>query len=369
MVLHSTYAKVPVCNTALHEKVLTAIQQHIDRNPNRIAFISAEDAANRITFKEIYDQAYSVASFLSSRGYGHLDVCCQVMPNCIEYAVFYLGALLCGGAMSGASAMFTDYELERQFLDSRCKVVITDEAHLDKVLLATKRCREVKTVICVQSSKSTRAIPSGVVPWHDVIRTRVTALPKYKFSPDDMALLPYSSGTTGSPKGVVLTHRNFTTMLDLVNSHFDENIVAKLGDSDWDYHKENLLLILPFYHIYGFGLLNQTLLKGTTGIILAKFEPTVFLNAIQTYKPKLLMLVPPILLLLTKHPMTSNYDLSSFQFVLSGAAPAGKDLCDEFLNKYKHVRYLAQGRTLGTMSRRGIHYQASILGVWLKHKS
>ncbi|ETN86933.1 hypothetical protein NECAME_05779 [Necator americanus] len=157
-----------------------------------------------------------------------------------------------------------------------------------------------------------------------------------------MALLPYSSGTTGSPKGVVLTHKNFTTMVDLVNSHFDEKIVHKLGESNWDYHNENLLLMLPFYHIYGFGLLNQTLLKGTTGIIFAKFEPTVFLNAIQTYKPKMLMLVPPILLLLTKHPVTSNYNLTSFQFVLTGAAPAGKDLCYEFLNKYKHVRYLAQ---------------------------
>ncbi|RCN50845.1 hypothetical protein ANCCAN_03063 [Ancylostoma caninum] len=159
-----------------------------------------------------------------------------------------------------------------------------------------------------------------------------------------MALLPYSSGTTGSPKGVILTHRNFTTMLDIINSHFDNHIVNKLGNSDWDYHNENLLLMLPFYHIYGFGLMNQTLITGTTGIIFAKFDPTVFLDAIQTYRPKMLMLVPPILLLLTKHPMASNYDLSSLQFVLTGAAPAGKDLCDEFLNKYKHVRYLAQGK-------------------------
>ncbi|VDM81547.1 unnamed protein product [Strongylus vulgaris] len=165
----------------------------------------------------------------------------------------------------------------------------------------------------------------------------------YRLSPDDMALLPYSSGTTGSPKGVILTHRNFATMLDIINRHFDDNVVSKLGDSSWDYHDENMLLMLPFYHIYGFGLMNQTLIKGTTGIIFSKFEPTLFLRAIQTYRPKMLMLVPPILLLLTKHPSTLNYDLSSIQMVLTGAAPAGKDLCDEFLNKYKQVRYLAQG--------------------------
>lgn len=63
------------------------------------------------------------------------------------------------------------------------------------------------------------------------------------------------------------------------------------------------------------------------------------------------MLVPPILLFLTKHPMTADYDLSSLQFVLTGAAPAGKDLCDEFLNKYKNVRYLAQGKTIVIQNR------------------
>ncbi|RCN50844.1 hypothetical protein ANCCAN_03062 [Ancylostoma caninum] len=108
MVLTSPSAAVPVCDTPLHEKVLTAILRNIDRNPDRIAFISAENPSVRITFKEVYGQAHAVANFLSKRGHGHLDVCCQVMPNCIEYAVFYLGALLCGGAMSGASAMFTD---------------------------------------------------------------------------------------------------------------------------------------------------------------------------------------------------------------------------------------------------------------------
>ncbi|KHJ86824.1 hypothetical protein OESDEN_13415, partial [Oesophagostomum dentatum] len=193
-------------------------------------------------------------------------------------------ALLCGGAMSGASAMFTDYELERQFVDSQCKVVITDETHIDKVLLAIQRCPEVQTIICVRQPRSTRVLPKGVVPWDDVVGSAVTAIPKYNYSADDMALLPYSSGTTGSPKGVILTHKNFSTMLSIIDRHFNDYIVGKLGDSDWDYHDENVLLMLPFYHIYGFGLMNQTLINGSTGIIFAKFEPITFFNAIQTYR-------------------------------------------------------------------------------------
>ncbi|ETN83408.1 hypothetical protein NECAME_17465, partial [Necator americanus] len=162
MVLISPCAKIPICTTPLHEKILTAIQRNIDRNPNQAAFVRKFSSSIDI-------------------GYGHLDVSCQVMPNCIEYAVFYLGALLCGGAMSGASAMFTDYELERQFVDSVCKVVITDETHLDKVLLATKRCSELKTIICVRCPKSTRTLPDDVVCWDEVIKTPVTTIPKYTF--------------------------------------------------------------------------------------------------------------------------------------------------------------------------------------------
>ncbi|CAJ0606727.1 unnamed protein product [Cylicocyclus nassatus] len=342
MVLVSEGPKIAVEKRPLHEKVLSSMLQIIDRTPDRVAFITAENPDIRITFKEVYGQAYSVASFLVKRGHGHLDVCCQVMPNCIEYAVFYLGALLCGGVMSAASAMFTDYELERQFVDSHCKVIITDEPHLNKVLLASKRCPEVKTVICTRTQQSSGALPKGVIAWDEVIATPVSSLPKYEYSPDDMALLPYSSGTTGSPKGVILTHSSFATMLDVINRHFDDHVVPKLGDSDWDYHNEHVLLVLPFYHIYGFGLMNITLIKGTTAVIFSKFEPTLFLDSIQRYRPKMLMLVPPILLFLTKHPSTSDYDLTSLQMILTGAAPAGKDLCDEFLNKHKHVRYLAQ---------------------------
>ncbi|VDM61377.1 unnamed protein product [Angiostrongylus costaricensis] len=275
--------------------------------------ISAEDPLVRISFKEVYDQSHRVASFLSQRGYAHEDVCCQVLPNCFHYAVFYLGALLAGGVMSGASALSTEYELKRQFLDSCCKVVITNYANVNKVLLAVKECPKVER-------------KKNVI-----------------FYPDDTALLPYSSGTTGMQKGVMLSHKNFSTMLDIFNKHCEDHVLWKLGESGWDYHKENLLLMLPFYHIYGFGMMNHVLCNGSTGIVLSKFDPVVFLEAIQTYKPKMIMVVPPILLFLTKHPMTAKYDLSSVHFVFSGAAPLGKDLCDEFLRKYKHVRYLAQG--------------------------
>ncbi|WKX93378.1 hypothetical protein Q1695_010991 [Nippostrongylus brasiliensis] len=342
MVYASTFTHVDVCDTPLHRKALDAVLRHIDRNPNRLAFVSATDSSVKITFKELYAQAHHVASFFSNKGFGHLDVCCMVMPNCIQYASIYLGALLTGGVLSGASAMFTEYELRRQFVDSECKIVVTDDSYLEKVLLTAKSCPLIKCVICVPSSKSSNSITSGAVTWDEVVSTPITAIPTYNYSPDDTALLPYSSGTTGPPKGVMLTHRNFSTVQEVVSRHFDEHIVSKLANHRWDYYEENLLLLLPFYHIYGFGLMNMVLLTGMTGVVFEKFDPILLLNNIQTHKPKMLMTVPPILLFLAKSPSTKNFDLTSIEFVLTGAAPAGKDLCDEFLCKFKHVRFLAQ---------------------------
>ncbi|VDL73514.1 unnamed protein product [Nippostrongylus brasiliensis] len=233
----------------------------------------------------------------------------MVMPNCIQYASIYLGALLTGGVLSGASAMFTEYELRRQFLDSECKIVVTDDSYLEKVLLTAKSCPLIKCVICVPSSKSSNSITSGAVTWDEVVSTPITAIPKYSYR------------------------------------HFDEHIVSKLANHRWDYYEESLLLLLPFYHIYGFGLMNMVLLTGMTGVVFEKFDPILLLNNIQTHKPKMLMTVPPILLFLAKSPSTKNFDLTSIEFVLTGAAPAGKDLCDEFLSKFKHVRFLAQGNS------------------------
>ncbi|VDN21468.1 unnamed protein product, partial [Cylicostephanus goldi] len=76
--------------------------------------------------------------------------------------------------------LFPD-ELERQFVDSHCKVIVTDKPHLHKVLLASKRCPEVKTVICTRTQRSSGALPEGVIAWDEVIATPVSSLPKYNY--------------------------------------------------------------------------------------------------------------------------------------------------------------------------------------------
>ncbi|PAV74748.1 hypothetical protein WR25_15349 [Diploscapter pachys] len=338
-IFKSEVPPVPTSTESLQEKILTSIFRRIDTHPEKIALICAEDPSIRISYKQLNGYSAAAASFLYQRGIGHLDVVCQVLPNSIEYVVFYLSVLRAGGIVSGASAMFTDFEMQRQFLDSQSKCVITNEENLDRVLKAVNGCPKVTTVICVRSTR--KPLPKGVFSYEQVISTPTVSIPKYPYNAEDTCVLPYSSGTTGSPKGVMLSHRTVGTMLSVLNDHFERFFVPSFADEGFSWATENFCLNLPFYHIYGYGLMNQVLLKGATGVVLKKFDKAIYLRTIQDFKIRTLFLVPPILLFLTKEKITDNYDLSCIRNVVSGAAPVGEDLCKEFLKKFPKAK-LAQ---------------------------
>ncbi|VDO19824.1 unnamed protein product [Heligmosomoides polygyrus] len=158
--IESDYPAVPLPTEPYHETVLRAIKRQMDTGKNKIAF---------------------------------KDVACAVIPNLWHYSSFFLGVALRGGAVSGASAMFTDYELQRQFVDSGAKVVLTSEHYLEKVLRAAKQSPNVKLVIYIPESDH-HPVPSGVVSWNDVMKTRYTAaIPKPHIDVEnDMVILPYS---------------------------------------------------------------------------------------------------------------------------------------------------------------------------------
>ncbi|GMR49074.1 hypothetical protein PMAYCL1PPCAC_19269, partial [Pristionchus mayeri] len=106
--------------------------------------------------------------------------------------------------------------------------------------------------------------------------------------------------------------------------------------------QESFIVNLPFYHMFGFGVLNINMLAGAKTVVMDKFEPQLYLTAIAKHRPRILTTVPPILLFLAKHPMVKQFDCSSLELVLVGAAPAGKDLCAEFLSQHTNVKYLCQ---------------------------
>jgi acyl-CoA synthetase (AMP-forming)/AMP-acid ligase II len=139
----------------------------------------------------------------------------------------------------------------------------------------------------------------------------------------DLAALPYSSGTTGLPKGVMLTHHN---------------LVANLCQCQpvWDVHEDEVgIAVLPFFHIYGLTVLMAlTLWRGATLVTMPRFDLERFLTLLQDYRVTSAALVPPIMLALAKHPLVDRFDLSALQFIGSGAAPLGAELEDD---GYVHI--------------------------------
>ena len=132
---------------------------------------------------------------------------------------------------------------------------------------------------------------------------------------EDLVALPYSSGTTGLPKGVMLTHHNLVAN------------IRQMEGLCYFYETDTLICVLPLFHIYGLVVvLNMGLYSGATVVMMPRFELESFLKAAQDYEVTLAHLVPPIVLALSKHPVVDNYKLPKLHTIFSGAAPLGEDL-------------------------------------------
>lgn len=149
----------------------------------------------------------------------------------------------------------------------------------------------------------------------------------------DPIILPYSSGTTGLPKGVVLTHYNLLCLL-YVRKSLGVFWVTGQGDV--------AILFLPFFHIMGFMGLISSLYHGAMGVIMRQFEVTRYLGAVQRYKATILSCVPSVLVFIAKDPSVEKYDLSSVKAVVFGAAPAGKELIEAVVKRFPNIESVIQ---------------------------
>ncbi|KAE9546486.1 hypothetical protein FO519_010302, partial [Halicephalobus sp. NKZ332] len=300
-------------------------------------------------WKEMYLNILSVSAFLEERGFGHGDIAALVLPNCWEFLQVFIGAALRGGGTTGASTLFTDYELENQFKDSKAKIVFAADNSLNQVLKAAKNCPRIRTIVVVPVHNrgvppENLNIPFGVLHYSEVTK-RIPNLNQQKVDIDvskDIFLLPYSSGTTGSPKGVMLSHKNFSTMISIYINHYDKYVYPFVGQG-WTVEKENMMLSPPFYHIYGIVISVMTAIRGQTGILMTRFDKDVYCRCIQDYKIKLLNLVPPIMVVLANDPVVRKYDLSSLEVLKSGGAPAGIDLIQKLKKTLPNIKRVDQG--------------------------
>ena len=305
MIIHrSPLPDVQIPDVTITEFVL----REAGRVPDRPALVDGP-SGRTYTYAQLAGAIYSFAGGLQARGLGPGSTIALMSPNIPEFAIVFHGAAVAGVAVSTVNPTYTAEEVAFQLKDSGSCLLITIAMFAET---ATRAAQEsgVDEVVIIGDP------PEGMTAFTSLMGAPISQV---AVRPDEqIVVLPYSSGTTGFPKGVMLTHTNLVA--NLVQS--EDALAVEDG--------EIVFAVLPFFHIYGMQvLMNFFLSRGSTIVTVPRFDLQQSLELIQQHKITRLFAVPPIVLALAKHPLVDQYDLSSLKQVFSGAAPLGAEVAQE----------------------------------------
>jgi acyl-CoA synthetase (AMP-forming)/AMP-acid ligase II len=271
---------------------------------DKVAIVEAASGRS-YTYRQIADGVGKLAAGLHARGFRKGDVLAIMSPNLPEYPIAFHGVATAGGVNTTLNPTYTADEIAFQLNDSRARLLLTVPPLVGKAQEAAAKSKVEEIIVFGEAE--------GAVPFASLLVDGKA--PEVHIDPaEDLVALPYSSGTTGFSKGVMLTHRN------LVANLVQTAACIRISED------EKLLAFLPFFHIYGMTvIMNLGLLAGATLVTMQRFELEPCLQAVQDYRVTRLLLVPPIVVLLAKHPAIDKYDLTSVKWAFSGAAPLDAD--------------------------------------------
>jgi len=308
----STSPQVSIPDVSITDYVL----RHAARLGDKPALIDGP-TGRTITYGGLAESVRRAAAGLHRIGFRKGDVFAIYSPNLPEYAVIFLAVASVGGVNTTVNPLYTADELAKQLQDSRARFLVTVAPFLDKAQEAARKSG-VEAVYVFGAAEGAR-------PFAELLQGGGDP-PKVAIDPGkDLVVLPYSSGTTGLPKGVMLTHRNLVA-----------NLCQCEGMKNFEAFSERdvVIAVLPFFHIYGMVVIMMLgLAGGGTIVSMPRFDLAEFLGLVQKHKVTILPLVPPIVLGLVKHPMVAQFDLSSVRLVFSGAAPLGEEMARELSRK------------------------------------
>ena len=276
--------------------------------PDRPALIDGPSDRS-YTFAQLRDAVHRFAGGLAARGFGKGDVLALMAPNVPEYAIVFHGVAVAGGTVTTVNPTYGAEEIRFQLNDAGATWLVTIGMFVDTASAAIEGTgvSEIWTLDGAEGTNNALELLAA-----DPIE-QVPVDPA-----NDVVVLPYSSGTTGLPKGVMLTHRN---------------LVANCLQTEPCIHStdhEVALAFLPFFHIYGMQvLMNLALSTGATVVTMPRFDLEQSLELTQRHRITRFYAVPPVVLALAKHPLVDQYDLSSLIQIFSGAAPLGAELAAE----------------------------------------
>ncbi|MFE5481309.1 4-coumarate--CoA ligase family protein [Streptomyces sp. NPDC056527] len=308
MVFHSEYEAVSTLSLPIHEAVLGRAAEFGDAP----ALVDGTGGLT-LTYAQVDAFHRRVAAGLVEAGVRKGDVLALHSPNTVLFPIAFYAATRAGASVTTVHPLSTAEEFAKQLRDSSARWIVTVSPLLEPARRAAELAGGIEEIfVCDQAPEG-----EGIRSLQSMLATTAPD-PALEFDPgEDIAALPYSSGTTGVPKGVMLTHTSIATNL----AQLEPFIPMGPGD--------RILAVLPFFHIYGLtALMNAPLRKGATVVVLPRFELDQFLAAIQNHRINGLYVAPPIVLALAKHPAVADYDLSSLEYIVSAAAPLDASLAE-----------------------------------------
>lgn len=302
MVFRSPFPDVEVPDVSLHELLFADLGDRADR----VALVDGTSGAS-LTYGRLAGAIDRLAAALAAKGIGKGDVVGILSPNTPYYAVVFHGILRAGATATTINALYTADEVAHQLADAGAKMLFTVSVLLPNAAPGAEKAGVTDVVVLDQADG---------YPNLSSLLANDEPVPEVSIDPaEDVAVLPYSSGTTGRAKGVMLTHRNLVAN------------IAQCGPLLAVGPETKILAVLPFFHIYGMQvLMNCGLNAGATVVTLPKFDLPEFLRVIQDHRTDRVYIAPPVAVALAKHPLVDQYDLSGIGTVFSGAAPLDEDL-------------------------------------------
>jgi len=303
MIYRSPFPDVEIPQVALPHLVLEGAAQRADKP----AMIDGP-TGRAITYGLLDRAVQRVAAGLHERGFSQGDVFAIYSPNLPEYAVIFLAVAQIGGIVTTVNPLSTAHELEQQMRSAGARAMITVPVLLPAARQAAAQVGLDEVFVFGEGE--------GATPFAALMSTDGQA-PRATIAADDVVVMPYSSGTTGLPKGVMLTHHNLVANIAQLNG-LQGHVHTDVGEDDV------VLGLLPFFHIYGMTVIMlYSLIRGATVVTMPRFDLEQFLQLRQQYGITYANVVPPIVMALAKHPLVDQYDMSGLRGLMSGAAPMG----------------------------------------------
>ncbi|GAC56875.1 putative 4-coumarate--CoA ligase [Gordonia hirsuta DSM 44140 = NBRC 16056] len=309
MSFRNPYDDVEIPDVSVYDFLFGSIA---DGDLDRTALIDSRNGATT-TYRQLIGSIDAAAGALAARGIGVGDVVAVLSPNIPAFATVFHGILRAGATATTLNALFTANEIRKQLVDAKAKMLVTISMMAPQALEAAREVGIADENIIILDGEGQAA--SGHPNAADLLGAGLPA-PEVEFDPaTHIAVLPYSSGTTGNPKGVMLSHRNLVAnvaQIEPINGMVSDDVV---------------LAVLPFFHIYGMTVLLNAALKARASlVVMPRFDMVEFLESVQTHKITYAFIAPPVAVALAKHPIVDKFDLSSIHTMVSGAAPLDEEL-------------------------------------------